>query len=127
MSSEFAARLGWTEFLGKVEAKVLSAALQAALEVPGEEIEELSESENEALDVLTEGILAQNSERTEAWVTQMGESDRSAIGACLLWLQYPEEEELTGIREAQWRRLEEVYAAVGARAASLGAHEMEMA
>ena len=106
---------------------MLSAALQAALEVPGEEIEELSESENEALDVLTEGILAQNSERTEAWVTQMGESDRSAIGACLLWLQYPEEEELTGIREAQWRRLEEVYAAVGARAASLGAHEMEMA
>jgi hypothetical protein len=122
VSNEFAARLGWVEMLDKTEAKVLSAALNAVLEIPGEEIESLNEGENELLDVLTEAI-AVPEESSAIWVRQIGDADREAVSDCLLWLTYPERE----MTPAQWQRLEEVAAAVWARAASLGAHEMEMA
>lgn len=124
MSSEFAARLGWIEELGRAEAKVLGAALQAVLEIPGEEIGGLSESESELLDNLTEGIWEQEAE-SEKWMAAMGEADREAVGTCLLWLQYPEAE-APDISEAQWRRLEEVYIAVAERTASLMASELEL-
>jgi hypothetical protein len=126
MSVEFAARLGWTEVLGGAEAKVLNAALQAALEVPGEELEELNESENELLDALSESILGQDGDKTPDWVKQMGGVEREAVGACLLWLQYPEQESVD-LSEVQWEQLEEVSAAVGARLASLREHELALA
>jgi hypothetical protein len=125
MSSEFAARLGWTESLGRSEAKVLGAALQAALGAD-EAIEELSEGEEELLDNLTEGILVEKAEGGDAWTSQMGEADRETVATCLLWLQYPEGESPL-MEEAAWRRLEEVALAVGVRAASLAGNDLVMA
>jgi len=123
MSSEFAARMGWTESLERGEAKVLAVALQAALEVPGEALEEMGAEEDDLLDRLAEGLLDPDFPDGESWIHQMGEADREAVGTALVWLQYPEGES-PALDKGQWRRLEEVSAAVAERSVSLAAHEM---